>query len=285
MQLLRLVPGASSIVAVLLLALWAAAPASAASVLNITPAADPVAETSVSVTLAGSSDAATRLYLFASTGQTFCWSTPADQDGIPVVQDQMVNGPFSTTVSFTPPTPGSYRLCGFLGDTSMATPRATAAQTISVRQARASVAIDFDANPPGAGGGPVQITVHGVTELARRLWLITIPIQTSCFPIPSKTKADAPSRQRPNPGGELLADGDAEHPARHGLHGVCIRRQGRAGASGWRSSATLLGPLPHLARRLRRSCRSLLRLLRRSRCSSRSLRSAHRTLQGAFLCV
>jgi hypothetical protein len=132
--------------------------------------ADPVAENPVSLTVTGTADLSSYLYVFVATADTACAPTHGQQRGDTaanraIYPSRPVSDEFSESYSFTPAAAGGYVICSYVSDTaSVDDTSSDEATSISSFSARAP-------HPPTlslslAAGNPFGLPVVGIGQRA-----------------------------------------------------------------------------------------------------------------------
>jgi hypothetical protein len=140
--------------------------------------AQPIAGTSVSITMSGSDETSQILYAktrLLPAGGSSCTPTASPDRGIQLGgSGKTVSGSFSQAFKTTFSSAGSWLVCGWLADGGSSTPRARASLVVVVRNPVETLAISSDAPPAGAEQGSlVTVKATGISEFGRTLYLRT----------------------------------------------------------------------------------------------------------------
>ena len=170
----------------------AAASGAQAATITLSLSTDPAEEQAFTITAAGTADASGRVEVFIRpAGGAPCASNAANETGSRIVFGfaSMV-GSYSFQDTHMPPDPGSFLLCGYLGNQGVA-PQAATSATVAVRPNRATLAISAPAT--GVPDQPVLLNFQGATEVQRRLFVRIKPVGGAACGSASSTDAGGES--------------------------------------------------------------------------------------------
>jgi hypothetical protein len=162
----------------LTLAFAASAVTAQASSISLAVSADPAEEQAFTVTASGTADVDGTVEAFIRpAGGAPCAATAGTETGTSLLYRSVPAGPYTIPTTYTPESPGSYLMCGYLRSGS-ATAAAISA-TMTVRPNRATLTITAPAT--GIPDQPVVLSFHGATEVSRRVFATIKPAGgTSC---------------------------------------------------------------------------------------------------------
>jgi hypothetical protein len=209
-----------------------------AAQVDLTVSQDPTERKTVTVTASGSSEGARRVYVLWKVGSQGCAATAGTDDdfgGTQIVAGASLVGgeSFSHQGSFTPQTPGPYRLCAYVAESPYGTPQASSDQLISVRPRSATLSVVASPHP-AQQHMPVVVATSGSTEVAGELFVYRKGADGTC----AATAAD----QGETPGAQPLtvaqpvAEGPVAAsatftPAMPGAYRVCAYLSSAANAT------------------------------------------------------
>jgi hypothetical protein len=139
----------------------------------------PVSGTSVTITMAGSSELSEVLYaksrLLPGGGST-CSSTASPDKGAQLGgSGKTVKGSYSQAFKTTFSSAGSWLVCGWLAPGGSSTPIAAGSLVVVVRNPTETLALSADPQSGGQAGTLVTVKATGISEFGRNLYLRTRP--------------------------------------------------------------------------------------------------------------
>jgi hypothetical protein len=192
--------------------------------LSLSPSADAVEETGMSVEVRGTTEGPARsVYVDVAAGDTSCASTESANYGtrIGTYSTPSGGGTFGPhAATYTPSAPGTYTVCGYVAESMYATPDATKRVTFAVRRPTATLSLS-PSNPSGAGAA-ITVDVAGTTEgPARSVFVDVTSGDTSCASTESANYGTRIGTYSTAAGGDSFSRAATYTPSSYGIYTVC----------------------------------------------------------------
>jgi hypothetical protein len=194
------------------------------SSVSITVSADPTQDEPVTITVSGEAEASRNLFVYVSQAGS-CEADPASNAGGEWLSggggDAVSEGRFKRPYEFVPESVATYTVCAYVDETEFAAPDAIAEESFTAARPAGSASIQVSPSP--TRDEPVTITVAGVTEVPRRLFVYVDDAGHGCEPDPA---AESGGEWLSGAGGGALAAGAFKTsyrymPATVGIYTVC----------------------------------------------------------------
>jgi hypothetical protein len=171
-----------------------------ASTVEVASSADPAEGLPVQLTVSGTADRASVLYLayhqgVAGCAETFGDEAPNGQSHRHLIAANVDSG-YSETVAWVPPDAGEYRLCAYLNENPYfyAAPVASSTASKQARRPAGEMTISVSADP--TQDRPSTVTVAGQSEVAADLYVAWHSGSTACAPTAGAEAGDGHSDRR-----------------------------------------------------------------------------------------